>query len=94
MGVPGGVESAKVHWDAGAWGLGWEVRRTQRRHWIGELTSSRTFVTSGMPGHFCGATTMTWHLPFSVIARSHRWDFHPHAVGARLSNAVVAAATR
>jgi beta-lactamase class C len=95
MGVPGGVESAKVYWDPGAWGLGWEVKGTKRRHWTGELTSSRTFC------HFGHAGTLLWGDPdhdlalavFSNRAVTQMWTFI-HARWARLSNAVVAAATR
>ena len=36
-GVPGGVVTAGVHWDHGAWGLGWEVAGEKRNHWTGSL---------------------------------------------------------
>ena len=94
MGAPGGVESAKVHWDPGRWGLGWEVKGEKRRHWTGELTSPRTFC------HFGHAGTLLWgdpeiELALAVFANrtvSHMWGFILSR-WARLSNAVVAAAT-
>ncbi|MGH2615036.1 MAG: serine hydrolase domain-containing protein [Thermomicrobiales bacterium] len=95
MGVPGGVESAKVHWEAGAWGLGWEVKGAKRRHWTGELTSPRTFC------HFGHAGTLLWGDPehdlalavFSNRAVTHMWAFI-HTRWARLSNAVIGSASR
>jgi beta-lactamase class C len=94
MGVPGGVESAKVRWDPGRWGLGWEVKGEKRRHWTGELTSERTFC------HFGHAGTLLWGDPeldvalavFANRAVTRMWTFIL-ARWARLSNAVVAAAT-
>ena len=94
MGAPGGVESAKVRWDPGRWGLGWEVKGEKRRHWTGELTSPRTFC------HFGHAGTLLWGDPESDLALavfanrtvSHMWAFILSR-WARLSNAVVAAAT-
>jgi CubicO group peptidase (beta-lactamase class C family) len=94
MGVPGGVESAKFHWNPGRWGLGWEVKGEKRRHWTGELTSTRTFC------HFGHAGTLLWGDPehdlalavFSNRAVSQMWGFILTR-WARLSNAVVAAAT-
>lgn len=93
MGVPGGVESAKVHWDSGSWGLGWEVKREKRRHWTGDYTSSRTFC------HFGHAGTLLWGDPERDIALAvfanrtvtHMWGFILPR-WARLSNAVIAAA--
>lgn len=94
-GVPGGVESAKVRWDPGRWGLGWEVKGEKRRHWTGELTSPRTFC------HFGHAGTLLWGDPerdlamavFANRAVTHMWGFILPR-WARLSNAVVATATR
>lgn len=95
LGVPGGVESAKVRWEPGAWGLGWEVKGEKRRHWTGELTSPRTFC------HFGHAGTLLWGDPEQDLALAafcnrtvtHMWAFIL-ARWARLSNAVVAAASR
>lgn len=94
MGVPGGVESAKVHWASGAWGLGWEIKGEKRRHWTGELTSKRTFC------HFGHAGTLLWGDPdhdlalavFANRAVTHMWAFILSR-WARLSNAVIAAAS-
>ncbi len=93
-GVPGGVESAKIAWNPGRWGLGWEVKGEKRRHWTGELTSSRTFC------HFGHAGTLLWgdperDLALAVFANrtvTHMWAFILSR-WARLSNAVVAAAS-
>jgi len=95
LGVPGGVESAKVRWDPGAWGLGWEVKGNKRRHWTGDLTSPRTFC------HFGHAGTLLWGDPDRDIALAvfcnrtvtHMWAFILTR-WARLSNAVVAATSR
>lgn len=95
MGVPGGVESARVRWDPGRWGLGWEIKGEKRRHWSGELTSPRTFC------HFGHAGTLLWgdpeyDLALAVFANrtvSHMWSFILTR-WARLSNAVTAAAGR
>jgi beta-lactamase class C len=95
MGVPGGVESAKVRWDPGAWGLGWEVKGGKRRHWTGDLTSPHTFC------HFGHAGTLLWGDPDHDLALAvfcnrtvtHMWAFIMTR-WARLSNAVVAAASR
>jgi CubicO group peptidase (beta-lactamase class C family) len=92
-GVAGGVESAKVRWPAASWGLGWEIKGSKRRHWTGDLTSTRTFC------HFGQAGTLLWadpdrQLVVAVFANrtvTHLWPFVP-ARWARLSNAVVAAA--
>jgi CubicO group peptidase (beta-lactamase class C family) len=93
MGVPGGVESAKVRWDRGRWGLGWEVKGEKRRHWTGDFTSPRTFC------HFGHAGTLLWGDPerdialavFANRAVTHMWGFILPR-WARLSNAVIAAA--
>jgi CubicO group peptidase (beta-lactamase class C family) len=94
MGVPGGVESAKVHWDPGCWGLGWEVKGQKRRHWTGDYTSNQTFC------HFGHAGTLLWgdperDLAVAVFANrtvTHMWGFILPR-WERLSNAVVAAAS-
>lgn len=94
QGVSGGVESGRVSWDVAHWGLGWEVKGTKRRHWTGELTSPRTFC------HFGHAGTLLWADPerdlalavFSNRAVTRMWTFILPR-WARLSNAVVAAAT-
>ena len=94
MGVSGGVESAKVHWSPGAWGLGWEVKGEKRRHWTGDYTSNRTFC------HFSHAGTLLWGDPERDIALAvfanrtvtHLWGFILPR-WQRLSNAVVAACT-
>ena len=93
LGVPGGVESAKVRWDPGRWGLGWEVRGEKRRHWTGDLTSPRAFC------HFGHAGTLLWgdpDLDLALAVYANRavtlmWAFIMTR-WARLSNAVVAAA--
>jgi beta-lactamase class C len=94
MGVPGGVESAKVHWSPGRWGLGWEVKGEKRRHWTGDYTSNRTFC------HFGHAGTLLWgdpdrDLALAVFANrtvTHMWGFILPR-WQRLSNAVVGACT-
>lgn len=94
LGVPGGVESAKIAWDPGRWGLGWEVKGEKRRHWTGELTSPRTFC------HFGHAGTLLWgdpelDLALAVFANrsvTRMWGFILPR-WARLSNAVAAAAS-
>ena len=94
MGVPGGVESARVRWDPGRWGLGWEVKGEKRRHWTGDFTSSRTFC------HFGHAGTLLWGDPERNIALAvftnrtvtHMWGFILPR-WARLSNAVIASAS-
>ena len=91
LAVPGGVESAKVRWPIGSWGLGWEVKGVKRRHWTGDYTSPRTVC------HFGQSGTLLWADPevgvavavFSNRAVSHMWSFI-HARWARLSNAVIA----
>jgi CubicO group peptidase (beta-lactamase class C family) len=91
--VPGGVESAKVRWDPGRWGLGWEVKGEKRRHWTGDFTSPRTFC------HFGHAGTLLWGDPERDIALAvfanrtvtHMWGFILPR-WARLSNAIIAAA--
>jgi CubicO group peptidase (beta-lactamase class C family) len=95
LGVPGGVESAKVRWEPGVWGLGWEVKGGKRRHWTGDLTSPCTFC------HFGHAGTLLWGDPDRDLALAvfcnrtvtHMWAFILTR-WARLSNAVVAAADK
>jgi beta-lactamase class C len=91
-GVPGGVESARVAWGVGRWGLGWEVKGGKHRHWTGEFTSPRTIC------HFGHAGTLLWADPerdvvlavFANRAVTHMWTFIL-ARWARLSNMVSAA---
>jgi beta-lactamase class C len=91
-GVPGGVQSMKVTWNPAFWGLGWEVKGSKRRHWTGELTSTRTFC------HFGAAGTLLWADPERDLALAvfgnrttiHLWPFIP-ARWSRLSNSLVAA---
>ncbi|MFM9105294.1 MAG: serine hydrolase domain-containing protein [Chloroflexota bacterium] len=91
-GVPGGVESARVWWESGRWGLGWEVKGGKQRHWTGELTGPATVC------HFGHAGTLLWADParevalavFANRAVTHMWTFIL-ARWARLSNAVIAA---
>jgi len=93
-GVPGGVDSARVAWPSGRWGLGWEVKGEKQRHWTGEWTSPRTVC------HFGHAGTLLWADPerdlalavFANRAVTHMWTFILSR-WARLSNAVVAAAS-
>lgn len=56
-GRSGGVSSGRVWWNEAAWGLGWEIKGTKRRHWSGELTSPETFC------HFGQAGTLVWADP-------------------------------
>ncbi|MDQ4044425.1 MAG: beta-lactamase family protein [Chloroflexota bacterium] len=56
-GVPGGVDSAGLYWDEGAWGLGWEVKGSKRNHPTGALTSEGTWCHWGQSG------TMVWVDP-------------------------------
>lgn len=94
QGVAGGVESGRVFWDVAHWGLGWEIKGTKRRHWTGELTSPATIC------HFGHAGTLLWADPerdlalavFCNRAVTRMWTFILPR-WARLSNAVVAAAT-
>ena len=56
-GVPGGVNSAGILWEHGAWGLGWEVKGRKRNHWTGTKTSEHTFCHWGQSG------TLVWVDP-------------------------------
>ena len=91
-GVPGGVESGKIHWPVGRWGLGWEVKGEKERHWTGMRASPRTFC------HFGQAGTLVWGDPdrdlalavFTNRAVSRVWGFFLTR-WTRLSDAVVEA---
>jgi len=92
-GVPGGVGSAGVHWQHGAWGLGWEVAGDKRHHWTGSLRSPRTFCHWGQAG------TLVWADPDRELALAvfgnravHRpWPLKPPR-WAELSDTLVAVA--
>jgi CubicO group peptidase (beta-lactamase class C family) len=91
-GVPGGVGSAGILWNRGAWGLGWEVAADKRHHWTGSLRSPRTFCHWGQSG------TLVWadperELVFAVFANRavhSPWPLKP-ARWSQLSDAVVQA---
>lgn len=91
-GRSGGVAIGRVFWPEAAWGLGWEIKGSKRRHWSGELTSPRTFC------HFGQAGTLVWADPerdLAVAVFTNRsvtkiWSFMLSR-WLRLSNAVVAA---
>jgi len=61
-GLPGGVFSARIHWDHAFWGLGWEVKGTKSRHWTGTLSSPETFCHWGASG------TLMWADPTRNLA--------------------------
>lgn len=61
-GVPGGVDSAGVRWDRGAWGLGWEVAADKPNHWTGTKRSASTFCHWGQSG------TLVWADPERRLA--------------------------
>lgn len=92
--LPGGFPGF-VEWPAGNWGLGWEVKGNKLGHWTGDFTSAETFCHVGQAG------ALLWADPASGIAcaiLANRdiytgWTINP-ARWARLSNAIVAAATR
>ena len=92
-GLPGGVGSAGIHWNRGAWGLGWEVAADKRQHWTGSLRSPRTFCHWGQSG------TLVWADPerelvlavFANRAVHSPWPLRPPR-WALLSDAVVEAA--
>lgn len=94
-GVPGGVGSAGVHWDQGAWGLGWEVAGEKRNHWTGSLRSPRTFCHWGQSG------TLVWADPERELALAvfgnravlRPWPLKPPR-WAQLSDELVRAADR
>ena len=91
-GRPGGVASGRVWWNEAAWGLGWEVKGSKRRHWSGELTSPETFC------HFGQAGTLVWadpRLDLAVAVFANRsvarmWGFILSR-WLRLANALAAA---
>ncbi len=91
-GVPGGVGSAGIHWNRGAWGLGWEVAADKRHHWTGSLRSPRTFCHWGQSG------TLVWADPdrslvlavFANRAVHTPWPLRP-ARWAALSDALIEA---
>lgn len=94
-GVPGGVGTAGVHWDRGAWGLGWEIAADKRHHWTGSLRSPRTFCHWGQSG------TLVWADPERELALAvfgnrtvHRpWPLRPPR-WAQLSDDLVRLADR
>jgi len=94
-GVPGGVGSAGIRWDEGAWGLGWEVAGVKRNHWTGTLRSPRTFCHWGQSG------TLVWADPDRQLALAvfgnrtvHQpWPLKPPR-WAQLSDELVKAADR
>jgi beta-lactamase class C len=93
LGVAGGVQSLRTHWERAWWGLGWEVRGDKRRHWTGDLASPDTFC------HFGAAGTLLWADPtrdlaaaiFASRATLRLWPFNPPR-WARIGNAIAAAA--
>ena len=90
--VPGGVDSAGVRWERGAWGLGWEVAVDKPRHWTGTARSPATFCHWGQSG------TLVWADPERRLALAvfgnrtvHRpWPLVPPR-WAELSDAIIAA---
>lgn len=90
--VAGGVDSAGVRWERGAWGLGWEVAADKQRHWTGKARSPVTFCHWGQSG------TLVWADPERRLALAvfgnrtvHRpWPLVPPR-WAELSDAIVAA---
>ncbi|MBX3071332.1 MAG: beta-lactamase family protein [Thermomicrobiales bacterium] len=91
-GVPGAVQSLRVHWPVASWGLGWEVKGEKRKHWSGNLTSPSTFC------HFGAAGTLLWADPDHDVALAvfanrttyHLWPFVPPR-WAMLSDALIEA---
>lgn len=91
-GVPGGVNSAGIHWREGAWGLGWEVKGSKRNHWTGTSTSPHTWCHWGQSG------TLVWYDPerdlgLAVLGNrtvATAWPLKPPR-WLELSDAVVAA---
>lgn len=91
-GVPGGVDSAGVRWEHGAWGLGWEIAANKQRHWTGSKRSPATFCHWGQSGALVWADpgrrlvlavfgNRTVHTPWPLVPP--RW--------ANLSDAIVEA---
>lgn len=60
--VAGGVDSAGVRWERGAWGLGWEIAVDKNRHWTGSKRSPATFCHWGQSG------TLVWADPERRLA--------------------------
>ncbi len=91
-GVPGAVQSLRVHWPVASWGLGWEVKGAKRKHWTGNLTSPWTYC------HFGAAGTLLWADPDHDVALAvfanrttyHLWPFVPPR-WAMLSDAIIEA---
>jgi beta-lactamase class C len=89
-GIPGTVQSLRVHWLDAAWGLGWEIKGAKRKHWTGELASPATFC------HFGATGTLLWGDPEHDVALAvfanrttyHLWPFVPPR-WARLSNSII-----
>jgi CubicO group peptidase (beta-lactamase class C family) len=93
-GLAGGIEGFRT-WPVCPWGLGWEVKGEKLGHWTGDLTSPRTIAHVGQSG------TLLWADPATGIACAilanrdlYTWWSVAPARWARLSNAIVAAATR
>ena len=88
--VPGGVQSAGVHWERGAWSFGWEVKEDKQRHWTGTKTSVQTFCHWGQAG------TLVWadpHRELALAVFGNRTVFKPWPLvpprWSELSDAVV-----
>ncbi len=89
-GIPGTVQSLRVHWPNASWGLGWEVKGVKRRHWTGDLTTPSTFC------HFGATGTLLWADPDYDVALAvfgnrttyHLWPFVPPR-WAKLSDAII-----
>lgn len=90
--VAGGVDSAGVRWERGAWGLGWEIAADKARHWTGSKRSPATFCHWGQSG------TLVWADPERRLALAvfgnrtvHQpWPLVPPR-WAKLSDAIVEA---
>lgn len=88
--VAGGVDSAGVRWERGAWGLGWEIAADKARHWTGSKRSPATFCHWGQSG------TLVWADPERRLALAvfgnrtvHRpWPLVPPR-WAELSDAII-----
>jgi CubicO group peptidase (beta-lactamase class C family) len=91
-GVPGGVHSAGMRWERGAWGFGWEVKDGKRNHWTGTRTSERTWCHWGQAG------TLVWLDPDRQLAAAmfanrtvtNAWPLRPPR-WATISDAIIAA---
>ena len=90
-----GVVPGFGHFEPNPWGLGMEVHGEKSPHWMGTLTSRRTF------GHFGGSGTMFWVDPdigLSLVALTDR-SFEEWAETAKvrwsdLSDSVIAQGAR